>query len=231
MRRAHSAASSTSVKLALATLVALCLAPPHAAAQAIDGCAAPAESQFRVDVRLDVADVNLDRSKSRADLTEFSFHGPRAQVLGLMQADLDMETSATYKQTKATDGVCFWVELVEVVLRYQSMDVFVASEYSENSCAYHAIFRHEQDHVDVARNYLDRYAPRFRAALTSLLIPKPQSPKLVATEQESKSEVERLLEKLMRPVVAELRRELLAAQAELDTPQQYERVRRQCRKW
>ena len=231
MRRAHSPATSAKLRLVIVAIATLCLPPSHAAAQAIDGCAAPVEVQFRVDVRLDVADVTLDRSKSRAELTEFSFHGPQALVLGLMQADLDLQTSATYKQTQAAEGICFWVELVEVVLRYKSMDVFVASEYSENSCAYHAIFRHEQNHVAVARNYLDRFAPRFRAALTSLLIPKPQSPKLVATEEESKSEVERLLQKLLRPVVEDLRRELVGAQADLDTPRSYELVRRQCKNW
>ena len=231
MRRAPSRSTSACSILAMVALAALSLPPTRAAAQAIDGCAAPVESQFRVEVRLDVAPVSLDRSKTKAQLTELSFHGPRAKVLGLMQAALDLHTTATYKHSQAANGICFWVEQVEVVLRYQSMDIFVASEYSENSCAYHAILRHEKDHVAVARHYLDRHAPRFRAALTSLLIPKPQSPKLVATEEETKSEVERLLEKLLKPVVTEMRRELLEAQAELDTPQQYERVRRQCKKW
>ncbi len=231
MRRAQLHPTAPYPILAMAALAALWLPTGQAAAQAIDGCATPVDSQFRVEVRLEVAPVNLDRSKTKAQLTELSFHGPRAKVLGLMRAALGLHTTATYKQSEATNGFCFWVEEVEVVLRYQSMDIYVASEYSENSCAYHAILRHEKDHVAVAQNYLDRHAPRFRAALTSLLIPKPQSPKLVGTEEETKTEVERLLAKLLKPVVKEMRRDLLEAQADLDTPLQYARVRGQCKNW
>ncbi len=215
-----------------ASVLALaCLAPLMAGAQALGGCTAAAGGAFRVEVRLDTAPVRLNRSLSRAQLGERTFHGPRTRVLGLTHSTVDLDTSAAYKWSPAGDGACFWVEAVDVVLRYQAVEIFVASEYSPNSCAYHAILRHEQEHVAVARKHLDRYAPRYRAALTSLLIPRPRSPKLVASQSEMQQEIERLLAKLLQPIATEMHREMAEAQAALDTPQVYRRVRRQCKNW
>jgi hypothetical protein len=194
-------------------------------------CPEHRDREFVVAVDIEVPPAPINHELSSAELTEGSFHGRRGRVLGLMVPDLDISTQGHYSAVRHGGAYCFWANRIDVTLQYHSIEVFIAAEYDERSCAYREILKHEKAHVRVARENLERYAPRVRYALTSLLIPKPTAPKQVASPEAAKTEMNKLFAKLLKPVYEEMLDALVKAQRALDTPASYRRVKQRCRNW
>jgi hypothetical protein len=211
--------------LALAWL--LWPAPPAAAA----ACAAQDGYGYDVDVTIQLPEVRLDRSLSRAQLGGMALHGPNERDVGLTKSNLEIARVATYLTYPAEGGLCFWVGRINVTLRYHSLDVYAAKEYRSDSCAYRAILEHEKRHVTVVRRNIQRYLPRIESALASLIIPKARAPKLVASMAAGEADMERIFDKLMTPIQNEIDAVLSREQAKIDTPQSYARVRGKCSDW
>lgn len=197
------------------------------------GCPRSPRAPYEVNVRIEIPPVPVNHEFSIAELGELSFHGPRSRVLGLTKGGLQINRTSTtrYSSAPSGDGFCFWVTAVDVTLSYRTMEVYVAKEYDPGTCAYRAILEHEKEHVRAARKNLNRYAPRVRSALTSLLIPTGREPAAVASPEDAEREVKALSRELLEPVYREMIESLRKTQAALDTPGEYRRVRRRCRKW
>ena len=83
----------------------------------------------------------------------------------------------------------------------------------------------------IAREQINRYLPRLRWVLTSLRIPTAERPIFVASAEAAKSEIGTLMKELAEPLFQEMRQALNAAQAELDSPASYRRLRKKCKRW
>ena len=194
-------------------------------------CPGSPDTPYEVNVRMEFPSVPINHTLSIAGLSKRSFHGPRARVFGLMVPDLKIETSAEYFAVPFGDQFCFWVRRIPVTLRYRSVDIYVAKEYSTGSCQYRVILDHEKDHVRTARTNLIRYVAKVKAALTSLLIPTGSDPVVVASPEQAEREVKALVPKLLNPAYQSMLADLRKAQASIDSPEEYRRTLRRCRKW
>ena len=217
-------------------------APPHNALPPMDEvppgitsrgdvCLPHPERDFKVRVSISIPTPPVNHTLSRAELTERSFHGPEAQVLGLMVPDLSVETRVEQASEVIDGHTCYWLEAADVNLVYKSIEVFVAREYRKGSCEYKAILRHEREHVDIARDNLERYKPKIRAALTSLLLPTPQRPIELASLGGGEEPFDTLFKKVLEPVYREMQADLTRVQASIDTPASYALVRANCSNW
>ena len=193
----------------------------------------PSESgSYRVDVLIEMPPVTVHHDHSRAQLGLLAFHGPTDRVLGVTASKLRAGTSTYYgNRPLEGEGVCFWVDRIEVMLRYEALDIYIASEYPGASCQYQAILTHEKRHTEVARSYLDNYVQTIRSALASLSIPKPRDPRLVESVTEAQEKAQATIEKLLKPVIARLRKDMEKAQKRIDSAAEYRRVETQCPKW
>ena len=198
-----------------------------------DAAVCPSESlRYQVEVSIEMPPVAVHRDRSRSQLGLLSFHGPTDRILGVTASSLRAGTATRFGHRPLPgEGVCFWVERIEVTLRYESLDIYIASEYAPHSCQYRAILSHEERHAEVARSYLDDYVQTIRSALTSLAIPKPHSPSLVEQASAAQSTSQATIEKLLAPVLGRLRQDMAAAQSRIDSPAEYRRVEKQCPRW
>ena len=194
-------------------------------------CDMAPESPYRMDVKIEVPPVQVNRNLGRDQLTAMGPHGPSSQVLGLMNRELELSMEREYGYVAVEDQYCYWVNSVMLTLRYRTLEVYVASEYSPRSCAYQAILAHEQRHVKIAKKYVTRYAPRLRSVLTSLRIPKPGSAKLAPLMDRARADMDTVFTELLAPGFEEVNAEHQKAQARTDLPQESARVRRRCKKW
>jgi TPR repeat protein len=194
-------------------------------------CKAAAAETFDIDVRINVPKAPVIRAHSSAELTQAALHGEGSRVLGLMVPKFDITTEGRYGIRPHGDAHCFWVAGISAELYYRSIDIYVAKDYSRNSCNYRAILLHEEEHVNVARENLQRFAPRIRGALTSLNIPRADAPIKVASPEAAEAEMHRLFAKILEPEYRDMLAALQQAQATVDSPQEYRRVRGQCNKW
>ena len=132
-------------------------------------------SDFQVRVRIEIPPARIRRDRSRAQLGEMKYHKPTERILGMMVSRIETDISSRFRARPAGSGLCFWIEDIEVVLRYSALDVFIASEYSPTSCPYKAVLAHEERHAEIARRHLHSYVQPIRSALSSHAIPKPPS--------------------------------------------------------
>ncbi len=218
------------MRVSWVALVVACLFSA-AAGQARGECASEPDLRYRLHVDIEIPEIEINRELGRNQLGAMAIHGPNERVLGVTSGELEMETGADYGYRETDDGYCFWVDQARVVLRYRTLDVYVAREYSTRSCAYRAVLAHEQQHVKISKEQLTRYAPRIRYALTSLLIPKPRAPKKVASLDEAIDVIDSLFGKLLQPIYQEMKAATDKAHGLIDSPQSYKRVRKQCRNW
>ena len=202
--------------------------PGPAGAQA---CPPQEGGRLQMAVEIEVPPVRIRRDQSRAQLGEMSFHEPTDRVLGMMASRIEPNISWRVKARSAENGVCFWIEEIKVVLRYSALDVYVASEYSPTSCPYKAILAHEEKHAEIARRHLDAFVQPIRSALSSYAIPKPDSPLAIESAAAGEAKIRNTLERLITPIFENLRTQVEEAQNRVDTPEEYRRVRRQCRDW
>ena len=188
------------------------------------------EQPYKFEVAMDVPPPSLSRKMTRNDLTVMS-QTQSATTLGLTRYDLQLSWNVSYGVSEIQDRYCVWVNGVQVKLRQDLLDVYVAAEYPPDSCAYRAILAHEQRHVTVAKNIVERYRGRLKQAMTSLTIPKSTSPIVVTSTAAAEQKIEALFKQLIGPVYGEMSAQMEKAQALVDAPIEYERVWNQCRDW
>jgi hypothetical protein len=195
-------------------------------------CPSRRKVPLRVTVRVKIPAVSVNHDLSIDELTELSsFHGPQSRVLGLTTYKLEVNSFANYSAVPHGNRYCFWVDDIDLPFRYNSMDVYIASEYGEETCPYRVTMEHEQNHVRVARRILKRYTPRFEKALSSAVIPTGRAPVLIDQPADAKHKLAALYDRLIKPVYQEMWAELERDQAALDTPQMYRQALRRCRNW
>ena len=192
----------------------------------------PGTGTYKVEVRTELPPVRTHHDLSRRQLGLLAFHGPTNRILGVTASNLRAATATRYGYRPLEgEGTCFWVDRVEVTLRYEALDIYVASEYPAGSCQYQAILSHESKHAAAAQAVLDDYVQDIRSALTSLSIPKPPSPLLVGAVSEARQKTQATIEKLLQPVIERLRKTMQETQSRIDSPAEYRRVESQCRSW
>lgn len=194
-------------------------------------CPSYPKAPYDIDVRVEIPTAPINRSLSIKQLGRKMIHGPRSHVLGLTQSDLRVKTTGHYTTEKMGNKFCFSVRAIDVVLRYNTLQVYVAREYKPGSCPYRAILAHEREHVRIAREKLESYAPTVRATLTSYLIPTGNDPILIESPKAAKAKMQSITNELLNPVYQEMFKSLSKAQAVIDTPQRYLRVRNRCSRW
>lgn len=204
-----------------------------AATRALAATDCPGDPDIDHDIALeiDIPEPRLHHDLGIADLGQMALHGPRQRVLGLADTGLEFGWGVRFEWQARGDGFCFWVRRTELTIRHPSPDIYVAREYRRGSCPYRAILSHERRHMSISRDQINRYLPRLRWVLTSLRIPTGERPVFVASPEAAKTEVRALMKELAEPLFQEMGRALRAAQAKLDSPASYRRLRQACKNW
>ncbi len=184
-----------------------------------------------IELDIDIPEPRLHHDLGIAELDRRAPHGPRQRVLGLADTGLEFGWSVRFEWQPRSAGFCFWVRRTKLAIRHPSPDIYVAREYRRGSCPYRAILAHERQHMRISREQIDRYIPRLRWVLTSLRIPTGERPLFVTSAEAAKAEVRSLMKELAEPLFREMGQALRAAQAKLDSPASYRRLRKSSKRW
>jgi hypothetical protein len=218
------------MRLSGVVLAALSLMVSTEGQAAVD-CPSDSGIDYDIELKIDIPEPRLHHDLSIAELDRKVPHGPGSRVLGLAKTGLEFGWSVRFEWQQRGDGFCFWVRRTALSIRQPSPDIYVAREYRRSSCAYQAILAHERQHMKISREQIDRYLPRLRWVLTSLRIPTAERPIYVTSAEAAKSEVRVLMKDLAEPLFQEMSQALRKAQAKLDSPASYRRLRKQCKRW
>jgi len=70
----------------------------------------------------------------------------------------------------------FFYDNIEIVLEFQSIMVYIASELKLGTCPYNAVYGHEMKHVEAYHSVLRYYGQQLEKALNSSKIPSKENP-------------------------------------------------------
>jgi hypothetical protein len=228
---AASAQATAAQATAAQATAAQATAAQATAAQATADCPGDPGIDHDIELKIDIPEPRLHHDLGIAELNRKAPRGPGHRVLGLAEAGLEFGWMVRFEWQPRGAGYCFWVRRTELAIRQPSPDIYVAREYRRSSCAYRAVLAHERRHMSISRAQINRYLPRLRWVLTSLRIPTGERPIFVASAEAAKTEVRALMKELAEPLFREMSQALRKAQAKLDSPASYRRLRKRCKKW
>lgn len=150
--------------------------------------------------------------------------------VGLTLTELEFFLSVRVTATPAAKGrYCGHLESVEATIGYEKLTVYVARKYRPGSCHYRSIMDHEQLHVSIFRNTLAQFSPRVERRLRRAAA--AMRPIVSSSADQAANRMQRKLQNEIKPLFREMNRVLDAANAKLDTPENYRREQARCNGW
>lgn len=184
----------------------------------------------RPGIRVDSRDggYSVDNGLSYSQLTRMGAasrrHGKR-YVLGLTRAEAasGINIQLARLRDRLSGRECASPQVV-VTLAYEPLRIYVGREFPIGSCSYRAILEHEMRHVRTYQGYLSKAEARIRALLAQRF-----SEKIVFGERGAiEASLKREIRSYWMPVLDQEMREVEAAQALIDSAEEYERMESVC---
>lgn len=197
----------------------------------VTGSVLAAEEAFKCEqsapaaqVRIDYRDspVVEDGSRNVQQLNTLIGKGPDTNhnVYGLTRAVPDFKVAVAPQYIDdVSGGVCvvpnFWL-----VIGFSQLIVYVANEINDD-CSRLVIRAHEYEHVNTSKNFLRASSGMLRGFYTN----QPLEARYYVSRAAAMANVRPWVESLLAPRLTGLTEDLRRAQAEIDTPAVYERVK------
>jgi hypothetical protein len=207
----------------IAALALVAAAP----AQAAVSCA---PSVAKVAVEMDMPEPVVDNSLAQPALQNLAgsrYHGGRA--LGLYRMTLTIDWTARLVRSEANGRACLSIDNVTLHIGMPSRRIYIMRERHPGTCLYESVLDHERKHQAVDDEVMAEELPRLQATVEHAIAALPPTWPLPTAEADEAEH------RLTAPVAAAVQRgwaELFAAraarQAEIDSPQEYRRVRAVC---
>jgi hypothetical protein len=221
--------------LAMASMLTLNSPAQDAGAAACGaGVAAPL---FRVTVSEDPIRFNTD--KTRRELASFNIdtvspfpEDLHPEVGGLTHGGITL--NQTLKFTKNVDPVthagCIALHKVNINLHINPT-IYIANDMPNEECWFKEIFQHERRHVETDRALTAKYQQRFQDALNMIFLtpadytagPMPEN-----AMQDADKRMNESVAAALQAVFGQMQLERAAAQAQIDTLQEYQRLNNAC---
>lgn len=188
-----------------------------------------------ITLELQAIEPTIDRTMPRAELTALSgATRDNTHTLGMYGATWTIQSQSQLQYlkeqgTRRPRG-CVWLSNLRLTVTIDPRQIRIARELRPDTCRYRSVMEHERKHQAVDDDVLARRLPWLRDVVerevASLRSDKPQPE--AALDEFGRQLMERAT-KAVTTAWQQLVAERDRLQAAVDTPEEYERVRRQCR--
>jgi hypothetical protein len=186
------------------------------------------EREMRPAIDVSVAPIGyrVVNSVSSARLMNRSTHGSMNDLmLGLTEIHIESEVLFDAPGLVDAAGARECVApVVTVTLTLPPLGVFIAREFSPNSCSYREVLAHEMRHVQIYRSALPLLEQQLRAALAGRFGNRP----VYAARGQGMRTLAREVDDWLRPMIRAGLAAIERAQAELDSPEEDARMSHAC---
>lgn len=203
-----------------------------AAAQRCPGAADPVELKFQTFS----GEASYRTGHSRGDLQRIQRgHGGAGSAggwypLGLTLTEFKMDMRLNVKiYPLSRNGFCAVPETLDIRLSYPDFTVYIDRRYRRGTCEYRAIRDHEDQHVAVYRQELERFEPWFRKRLVAII--QRLKPVAVADPERAAALVQARIKYKVAPLLRKVQDATDSANARVDTPSNYRLIHSRCRNW
>lgn len=151
-------------------------------------------------------------------------------VGGLMKGGI--ETSQSMRFSTLTNPrlreVCYWYDTVDVNIHINPT-IYIASEFPQGSCMHNAIMEHEQKHVTVDREMVNKYAQLIGNAIKAETDRQPiYGPVPLAQEKAIEAAIKSKMQSIVTNLIAQMDQERKTRQQVVDNLSEYQRVNALC---
>ncbi|HEY5037656.1 MAG TPA: hypothetical protein VIJ93_01135 [bacterium] len=160
--------------------------------------------------------------------------GEHYHVYGITVADYKMDALYQFNWSKKwfKEEYGMWIENLQVDFSYNTLNVYVTSNYPEDSCEYRETLAHENQHVEIHRRIYIEYQKTLRNVLThSTGIPMADHPLAFSSKEEGKERIGKIIADVVDPVFDQFKQGMADEQAKIDTPENYAELRSRCQHW
>jgi len=193
------------------------------------------KDQPAVTLELKQIEPTIDRSMARAELTAMSgATSENTHTLGMYGATWTIRSQSQLQYMKEQGNRrprgCVWLSSLKLVVAIDPRQIRIARELRPDSCRYRSVLEHERRHQAVDDDVLARRLPWLRDHLAGALKGmRTDKPRPVGELEALGGKMVENATKTVTTAWQQLVDERDRLQREVDTPQEYERVRQQCR--
>jgi hypothetical protein len=209
------------------------LQAPAAAAYilaAAHGCSAP---QPQLDFDFNVKKTAYVYTVSAEGLLRLKLKsgpmGHAGKMSGLTENVFTRNLAIHGKETKRPDGWSCFAPTRVVAKMELKPTVYISSAYRAGSCRYRVTRAHELEHVKIATDTLEEYAPvilsRLRKAVAAAGVAGPTTPEQLKRRRQR---IVKSINSAYESVTAEMERKVALRQARIDTEDEYRRIAGLC---
>jgi hypothetical protein len=192
-----------------------------------------------INIKTSTDQISYDFSRSEKQLNNFDIstvspygNNVITDVGGLMKGGIETQQRMSFETmtNQRTQQVCFWHDTIEVMLHIKPT-IFIASEFPQGSCMHNSIMGHEQKHIQVDREIVNKYAALIGQAFQNdvsqyrVFGPFPTSNQDAALEQ-----VKTRMQNILRQYTDQMSTERKSRQQQIDNLGEYERVNKSCKR-
>ena len=183
-----------------------------------------------------IGDVTYKTGNTRSDLKRIQQrHGAAATAsgwfpLGLTLSELRIEMRISTRAYPTGRGrYCAVPDRVSINLGYPQFTIYIDRRYRRGSCEYRAISEHEELHVAIYRQQLDRLISWVRGRMAREI--SRLAPVIAVSPRYGAEKIKRRLSLKLAPLIKRLQRATAVGNRGIDTRASYVRVQSRCRNW
>lgn len=153
-----------------------------------------------------------------------------ANAIGLTYAEISLELgAATRSVPRERGGYCVYLEDVEADFGFDRVDVYVGKEYRRGTCEYRTILDHENEHVAINNDVVQRFAPKVRQAIEQEL--RKMQPIFTPTVRTGARRAVEDIRQRMAPIMKAFQSEQRRRNSAIDTDTNYGALQDLCLDW
>jgi hypothetical protein len=192
------------------------------------------------EITVSASDTNVkyDHTKTKAQLGNFDIdtvspYGPNVQthVGGLMSGEVSISQQMRFMHETypALNTACLYVDQINVRIHIKPV-VYIAREFPKTGCMYKAIMEHEKKHVRVDRYIVNKYTNILVRALDAQLkkTNAAHGPMALSDIKSYQEKLNEVFNQTVSRYSKQMSNERRILQQQVDSLEEYERVRNQC---
>ncbi|HNL12818.1 MAG TPA: hypothetical protein PKJ92_03130 [Accumulibacter sp.] len=191
-----------------------------------DACAQLPPPTITVQRLEDTVTLNLDHGHKALGVLAAELARPGKQILGLTRgtAVVKFETRSPTLRDRNGRWECTSPQ-IQISYGFSPLTIYVANEFPRGSCAWQEIYDHEQRHVAAYRQHVIALEPSLTDSLRQRFINRGIWRGSVG---ETSAALQRELSERWLPYIKRQISQVEAAQARIDSPEEYNRVAESC---
>lgn len=172
------------------------------------------------------------RTLNVTDLADLHTNNGANTVLGLAGGEVGIRFQATFKAEPVGNNVyCLNLKKINAEF-YAEPKVHIAKNFRRGTCEYHAVLKHENEHVEILKQAHKEYLPKYRQHLRN--ISRDVKVLQPLTLDQVTAEKQKLIQKIGTDLTAYLSiimDDVAQRQSDFDTEEEYQRIHDRCDRW